>query len=62
LIGISELDDVAVEDVKRIVEVLRARGAGGFTATLEAIPLQHVGLGTKTSLLLSLIVAIDIRS
>jgi predicted sugar kinase len=36
LTGISELDDVAAEDVKRIVEVLRARGAGGFTATLAA--------------------------
>jgi beta-ribofuranosylaminobenzene 5'-phosphate synthase len=59
LSGISHLDDFALDDIRRIVEILRARGVGGFSATLETLPLQHIGLGTKTSLLLSLISAIN---
>jgi beta-ribofuranosylaminobenzene 5'-phosphate synthase len=59
LAGISELDAAAVNDIKRIVDALTTLGAGGFTATLEAVPLQHIGLGTKTSLLLSLITGVN---
>jgi beta-ribofuranosylaminobenzene 5'-phosphate synthase len=56
LSGISSLDEIAADDIRRIIELL---GAGGFTATLETLPPQHIGLGTKTTLLLSLVVAID---
>jgi beta-ribofuranosylaminobenzene 5'-phosphate synthase len=56
--GISHLDESARQDINKIVNALRARFRGGFSATLEMGPHQHIGLGTKTSLLLSLIAAI----
>jgi len=57
--GISGLDELAVNDISRIITVLTTRLNSGFTATLECSPLQHAGFGTKTSLLLSLITAIN---
>lgn len=57
--GVSHLDALALEDLDRIVDRLRTRGVGGFAAKLERTPPQHIGLGTKTSLLLSLISAIN---
>jgi beta-ribofuranosylaminobenzene 5'-phosphate synthase len=58
LSGISHLDESARQDIDKIVNVLKVRVRGGFSATLETGPRQHIGLGTKTSLLLSLIAAI----
>lgn len=57
--GISHLDDFALNDIHKVIHNLRARSVDGFLATLESGPPQHIGLGTKTSLLLSLIVAIN---
>jgi beta-ribofuranosylaminobenzene 5'-phosphate synthase len=57
--GISHLDRPALTDIDRVVQVLKGLSVSGFSATLESSPPQHVGLGTKTSLLLSLITAID---
>ncbi|SDT48839.1 beta-ribofuranosylaminobenzene 5'-phosphate synthase family protein [Bradyrhizobium canariense] len=57
--GISHLDHLALNDIERVVNDLKAMTVKGFSATLERSPPQHVGLGTKTSLLLSLIAAIN---
>jgi beta-ribofuranosylaminobenzene 5'-phosphate synthase len=57
--GTSHLDRLALNDIERIVKNLRAISVGGYSVTLESSPPQHVGLGTKTSLLLSLITAIS---
>ena len=59
LMGISDLDSAAINDINRIINLLSAHRIGGFSATLEALPFQHVGLGTKTSVLLSLIEGIN---
>lgn len=57
--GISDLDRLALIDIDRVVKILKAMCIGGLSATLEGSPPQHVGLGTKTSLLLSLITAVS---
>src|SRR5271169_2589036 len=57
--GISHLDNLACRDVNRIVASLAIGPDSGFSATLETSPPQHVGFGTKTSLLLALASAID---
>lgn len=57
--GISHLDRLALNDIERAIKNLKAISVSGFSATLESSPSQHVGLGTKTSLLLSLITAIN---
>lgn len=59
LSGISHLDKFALNELNQTAEDLATRAKGGFSAHLECNPLQHVGFGTKTSLLLSLIAAID---
>ncbi|WP_409997728.1 beta-ribofuranosylaminobenzene 5'-phosphate synthase family protein [Bradyrhizobium sp. SZCCHNRI3043] len=59
LIGTSSLDARALHDIDETICRLVARGAEGFTAELEKVPQQHIGLGTKTTLLLSLIAAVD---
>jgi beta-ribofuranosylaminobenzene 5'-phosphate synthase len=56
--GISHLDGLALEDIDRIARTLKTQFHGGFSAKLEESPHQHVGLGTKTSLLLALITAV----
>jgi beta-ribofuranosylaminobenzene 5'-phosphate synthase len=57
--AISHLDSLALLDIDRVVKILMVKSVSGFSATLESSPPQHVGLGTKTSLLLSLITAIS---
>jgi beta-ribofuranosylaminobenzene 5'-phosphate synthase len=57
--GISHLDRLALIDIERVVQNLKAMAVTGFSATLESSPPQHIGLGTKTSLLLSLITAVS---
>jgi beta-ribofuranosylaminobenzene 5'-phosphate synthase len=57
--GISQLDSAARVNIDRVVELLNTMSVSGFSATLESSPPQHVGFGTKTSLLLSLITAVS---
>jgi beta-ribofuranosylaminobenzene 5'-phosphate synthase len=57
--GTAHLDRLALNDIEKVVASLRAMSPNGFLATLESCPPQHVGLGAKTSLLLSLIAAIS---
>jgi beta-ribofuranosylaminobenzene 5'-phosphate synthase len=57
--GISNLDHLALSDIETVVNTLKAISVGGFSATLESSPPQHIGFGTKTSLLLSLIAAVS---
>jgi beta-ribofuranosylaminobenzene 5'-phosphate synthase len=57
--GTSHLDRLALNDIEKVVASLKAMSVNGFSATLESCPPQHVGLGSKTSLLLSLIAAIS---
>jgi predicted sugar kinase len=59
LSGISHLDSFALENIDRVVQTLREYCCDGFSATLEEGPHQHIGLGTKTSLLLALITAVS---
>lgn len=59
LSGIAHLDKSAFRELNEMAEHLGARAKGGFSAHLECSPSQHVGFGTKTSLLLSLIAGID---
>lgn len=57
--GTSHLDHLAVNDINRVIKAVEAASQSGFSATLENNPPQHIGLGTKTSILLSLITAIS---
>ena len=57
--GTSDLDISALDKLGEIIETSKRLPIDGFTANLEKSPPQHIGLGSKTSLLLSLIAAID---
>ncbi|MCG2642620.1 hypothetical protein L6637_22665 [Bradyrhizobium sp. WYCCWR 12774] len=59
LTGVSHLDKFAFDEINKTAKNLADRAKGGFSAHLECSPPQHVGFGTKTSLLLSLITAVD---
>jgi beta-ribofuranosylaminobenzene 5'-phosphate synthase len=55
LIGFERLGDDATEDVNRLLQRFTpALGDNGFQITLESCPPQHVGFGSKTSLLLTI--------
>jgi beta-ribofuranosylaminobenzene 5'-phosphate synthase len=57
--GTSHLDAAAQSDLEEALVALQKCGGVGFRAVLEESPPQHVGLGSKTSLLLSFITAVS---
>jgi len=50
---------MALADLGKAAELLQGYQGGGFDAFLEESSPQHIGLGSKTSLLLSFISAVD---
>ena len=54
LLGTETLDAAAQHDLAVIADGLH-RSRGGFRATIESHARQHIGLGSKTSMILSLI-------
>jgi beta-ribofuranosylaminobenzene 5'-phosphate synthase len=58
LIGFDRLDRAAVEDVKRAtMRLLEVIDPPKARIILEAAPMQHIGLGSKTSLILAVLEA-----
>lgn len=57
--GVHHLDAAAQNDLDSVTRHLQQRMPGGFHATLKEGPDQHIGLGTKTSLLLALIAGVN---
>jgi beta-ribofuranosylaminobenzene 5'-phosphate synthase len=58
--GIENLDDDAKRDLAYLKERLEPFCAGsGYHATLEGVAQQHIGLGTKTTICMSLITAVN---
>jgi predicted sugar kinase len=61
LTGILSLDREAQEDLTKIAQELDTFAQDvGFHAVLDSCADQHVGLGTKTSLCMGLIAAVNI--
>src|ERR1700757_3766685 len=53
--GIERLDEEAKRDLESLKMRLRPLcSTGGYTATLENVADQHIGLGTKTTLCMTL--------
>jgi predicted sugar kinase len=58
--GIENLDDDAKGDLAYLKERLQPFCAdSGYHATLEGMAQQHIGLGTKTTICMSLIAAVN---
>jgi beta-ribofuranosylaminobenzene 5'-phosphate synthase len=61
LCGLERLDQRAQTELSSLAKRVADRcRSNGFCATLEQVADQHVGLGTKTSLSLALISAVDV--
>jgi beta-ribofuranosylaminobenzene 5'-phosphate synthase len=58
--GLERLDEEAIHDVHQLAGRLKsALGGVGFRVIIQSTPPQHVGFGSKTSLLLGLIAGLN---
>jgi beta-ribofuranosylaminobenzene 5'-phosphate synthase len=58
--GLDVLDDEGQDDINKVIDRLRSSlGDFGFRVFLKSVPPQHVGFGSKTSLLLGLVAGIN---